>query len=133
MRKVFEKSAFIMIKNKRILVARSDNNTIFFLPGGARNESECQKEALIREVKEELNLDIEPGSIRFIASFKSPTFEDPNNSDVILNCFTGKYKGLIRPSSEVKQIDWFTYKNRDKVSPADQKVFDYLKNFNLIE
>lgn len=122
-----------MIKDKRILVARSDNNTIFFLPGGARNKSESQEDALIREVKEELNLNIEQNSICFLASFKSPTFEDPKNYDVILNCFTGKSKGLIKPSSEVKQIDWFTYNDRDKVSPADQMVFDYLKKINLIE
>ena len=52
--------AIIFIDDKIALIYRNKNGNIYYsLPGGGVEENETLEEATIREVKEELNLDVE--------------------------------------------------------------------------
>lgn len=53
-RKKKDKLAWIYIKNRKILSTRSKGKNVWYIPGGKREKGESGKEALIREVKEEL-------------------------------------------------------------------------------
>lgn len=55
-----------IIKDKKILLTRRNKHTMLFpdhwtLPGGKVNEGEPANLAIVREIKEELNLDFTPG------------------------------------------------------------------------
>lgn len=128
----YRKSAWIYIKNFRILAVRTKGYSAFFLPGGGIEKKETFKEALIREIKEELNVDIIPKTIKYIRAFKSPTYEDPKNSDVIMRCFSARFNGSLKASSEIEEFNWFSHKDKNKVSQADQYAFDYLKLNKMI-
>ena len=43
-----------------------------------------------------------------------------------MTCYTADYQGTLTPSSEVEELSWLTYVDRDRVSPVDQLIFDHL-------
>lgn len=46
---------------------------------------------------------------------------------VRMTCYTAGYRGTLRPSSEVEELAWLTYADRDRVSAVDRLVFDHLR------
>jgi len=46
--------------------------------------------------------------------------------EVRMSCYTGEYAGTIAPSSEIDELAWFSYADRDRVPPVDQLLFDDL-------
>ena len=131
--KYFSKVAWIHIKNRQVLVARSKGNSIFFLPGGGPEGNETKEQALIRQLKEELSIDVKNETIGYVGSFEAPSFEFPETIFVRMDCFTADYSGKLVPSSEVTEIAWFNHKDREKISAVDKAVFDYLKQRSLID
>jgi len=59
------KVAFVHVKDRKVLVALNRGNDTWFLPGGQREAGETEEQTLIREVKEELAVDIVPDSIEY--------------------------------------------------------------------
>jgi hypothetical protein len=41
-------------------------------------------------------------------------------------CYTARHQGTPTPSSEIDEVVWLTYADRDRVAPVDQIVFDQL-------
>ena len=60
--KEIDKIAFIEIQEGKILSTRSKGKTIYYIPGGKRENGESDKQTLIREVLEELSISIIPVS-----------------------------------------------------------------------
>jgi 8-oxo-dGTP diphosphatase len=59
--------AAIIIKDEKILLLRRirDGNEYFVFPGGSLEEGETSEKAIVREVKEELGLDIKLDKLAF--------------------------------------------------------------------
>jgi len=53
-----DKLAFIEIKDRKLLVTLSKGKDIWYIPGGKREGSESDIEALVREVREELTVNL---------------------------------------------------------------------------
>ncbi|EEI93706.1 hypothetical protein HMPREF0765_0700 [Sphingobacterium spiritivorum ATCC 33300] len=66
-----DKVALIYIQDRRILTARSKGKDKYYIPGGKREAGENDTATLIREIKEELNVDVIPSSIQFCGYFQS--------------------------------------------------------------
>ena len=43
-----------------------------------------------------------------------------------MTCYTAGHKGTLTPSSEIDELAWLTYADRDRVAPVDQVIFDHL-------
>lgn len=128
----FAKSALIYLKDRKLLVARSHGYSVFFLPGGGIKHSESLTDALTREIKEELAVKLENGSIKYLVSVTAPLYEDPNKH-IVMHCFFAQLSGDPKPSSEIEELNWFQYSDRDRTSPADNAVFEFLKQQDLID
>ena len=74
MSKIRIRIAGIYIENNKILLVKHKkrDNEYYLLPGGGQEPGESQKEAIKREYKEELNLDIEVGDLAFIGESVPP-------------------------------------------------------------
>jgi 8-oxo-dGTP pyrophosphatase MutT (NUDIX family) len=128
-----DKLAWIHIVDRRILSTRSIGKDTYYIPGGKREERETDQEALIREVKEELTIDLAPETIQFVGQFEAQAHGKPEGTVVRMTCYTASYIGEIKPDSEIEEIVWFQHRDKDKSSPVDKIIFDWLKEKNLID
>lgn len=69
--KYIDKLAFIYIKDKKVLVTLSRGKNVWYIPGGKRNREENDEEALIREVKEELSVDLVKETVKKYGVFSA--------------------------------------------------------------
>lgn len=128
-----DKLAFIELKDRKILETCSYGKDKWYIPGGKRDEGESDQQALIREVKEELQVDLIPETIKHYGTFEAQAHGKPEGIVVRMTCYTAQYNGTLTPSAEVEKMEWFDYSKRDMVSPVDQLIFDDLKAKNLID
>lgn len=60
---LIDKIAWIRLEDGRILSTRSRGKDAYYLPGGKREPGETDAQTLIREIREELDVAITPGSV----------------------------------------------------------------------
>jgi 8-oxo-dGTP diphosphatase len=128
-----DKLAYIHLKDRKILVTKSKGKEVWYIPGGKREYGETDQQALIREVKEELTVDLNPDTITYYGTFEAQAHGKPEGTMVRMTCYTATYFGTIAPSSEIESIDYFSHSQKDKTSFVDFLIFDDLKKKNLIE
>lgn len=102
-------------------------------PGGKINPGEKQKQALIREIKEELNVNILVQDYLCTVVYEYPTFH------LIMDTFictleNNKLEKVYHNNNELEHEDykWLTIKDIDTVNwlPADIQIIDKLKSIN---
>lgn len=125
--KEIDKVAYIKIKDGRILTAKSKGKLKFYIPGGKRENNESDQETLIREIKEELDINIIPSSIKYFGTFKAQADGRDKGVIVKMTCYEADYLGQLKACSEIEEISWMNYEDLDKVSFVDKIIFDYLK------
>lgn len=132
MNKEIDKLAWLFIKDGKLLSARSKNKHLFYLPGGKREEGESDKQALIREIKEEVSVDLIANSIKFAGVFKALADGNVDQTMVKLTCYFADFTGELLPDAEIEEIDFISYNNKSRCSIGAIKVMEWLKNKNLI-
>lgn len=133
MKKFIDKLAYIYIQDKQILMTLSKGKDTYYIPGGKREEGESDVEALAREVREELTVEIIPETITHYGTFEAQAHGKPAGTIVRMTCYEAQYEGQLKASSEIQDIAYYTYAQRDIVGPVDQLIFDDLKEKDLIE
>lgn len=128
-----DKLAYILIKDKKILVTLSKGKDTWYIPGGKREAGETDHQALVREVKEELTVDLIESTIKKYGVFEAQAHGKPLGTVVRMTCYQADYKGEMNPSSEIEKMDFFSYDQIDNVSPVDVLIFEDLKEKGLIE
>ena len=112
------------IKNKLLLV-RVRDNVKWYLPGGEIEAGETKEQALIREIKEELNVDLIPSSIEFMTMVSDKAYGI--DDDVELYCFSAKFTGEITPVAEISDVQYLDWQqNADLLAPAVLKLCSIL-------
>lgn len=128
-----DKLAWLYIKDKQLLCARSKNKDIYYIPGGKREIGESDQEALTREIKEELSVDLLPETIKYAGIFKTQAHDKPEGIQVKLTCYYAEFKGKIQANSEIEEITWLSYKDKIKCSAVTEIIMDWLKLEDKIE
>ncbi|HEY4383107.1 MAG TPA: NUDIX domain-containing protein [Ktedonobacteraceae bacterium] len=129
---MIDKLAWISIENKRLLCARSKGKDTCYIPGGKREPDETDQEALRREVKEELDIDLRPETIAFFGQFEAQAHGKPEGTLVRMLCYTADFSGTISAASEIEELLWLQYADRETCSPVSRLIFDMLKEKDLI-
>ncbi len=125
--RIIDKLAWIYIKDKAVLMARSHGQDAFYTPGGCREEGETDAEALVREIKEELLVDIVKDTISHYGTFIAQAHGKPKGTMVQMTCYEADYTGELTPDGqEIAEYAWFTSADRDKLSAVVQLIFDDL-------
>ncbi len=127
-----DKLAFIFIKDRKILVTLSKGKDAWYIPGGKRESGESDHETLIREVKEELTVDLREETIKYYGTFEAQAHGKPKGTIVRMTCFTGNFKGELKPAAEIEKIDFFNSSTKEPLSPVDYLIFDDLKAKGII-
>ncbi|PLK46154.1 NUDIX domain-containing protein [Emticicia sp. TH156] len=131
--KKIDKLAWIRIENGKILSTRSKGKDTLYFPGGKREANESDEAALLREIKEELTVDLLPESLQFFGKFEAQAHGHAEGIQVTMTCYKADYRGTLKPDAEIEEIVWLTYADKEKSSAVDQLIFRYLKERNLID
>ncbi len=124
--KIIDKLAWIHLVEGKILSTRSNGKTKYYIPGGKRELGETDSLTLVREIKEELSVDIKVPSLEFIGIFEAQADGHKPGILVRMTCYAAQYNGQLAPDSEIEEMVWLTYNDRDMVSAVDQLIFDFL-------
>lgn len=127
-----DKLAWIHIRDKQLLSTRSKGKDTYYIPGGKREYGETDQDALIREIKEELTIDLRTETITFLGQFEAQAHGKPEGTLVRMLCYTAEFSGEIRAASEIEEVRWLQYADKEKSSPVDHLILDYLRARDLI-
>lgn len=128
-----DKLAYIYLKDGKILTTLSRGKDTWYIPGGKRDGDETDEEALIREVKEELTVDLRPETIRHYGTFEAQAHGKPEGTVVRMTCYEAEFDGELTPDSEIAELRFVDYSWKQYSSPVDGLIFDDLKQKNLID
>lgn len=128
-------AGLVVVQDNKLLLTYSNNKKAWYLPGGKIDQGETAREALIREIREELNIDLQPGKIESYKHISAPAYgEDP---ELIMEQDTFRYDltEKIQPSHEIAAVKFFDlemYKQEPAQVPGVLKVFALLKEDDII-
>jgi 8-oxo-dGTP pyrophosphatase MutT (NUDIX family) len=123
-----DKLAWILLQEKRILCVRSKGNSLFYLPGGKRDKGESDLIALTREIKEELQVTLDSNSFQFIRVFEAQADGQPPGKLVRMTCYEATYKGKLQVGTEIEEMAWISYQEKEKVSEVCKVIFEHLRS-----
>jgi ADP-ribose pyrophosphatase YjhB (NUDIX family) len=115
----------IILQQKKILLLKRANYTEMYpgfwgCPGGRAEKDETAEQNVIREVKEECNLDFKPTSIIKIGTWLDKKYYR----------FLGDWSGEIKiQEEEVTDYGWFTFEHTSKL----QLAFDYKEIISILK
>ncbi|HEY5745025.1 MAG TPA: NUDIX domain-containing protein [Chryseolinea sp.] len=130
--KVIDKLAWIELKDKQILSTRSFGKDKYYIPGGKREAGESDVDALCREIREELSVQLDVATIDFVGVFEAQAHGQPEGTTVRMTCYRASYSGTLATAAEIEEMRWLRFGDKDKVAPVDILIFDFLKERDLM-
>lgn len=128
----------IIIKDQKILVLKRNEEPFkgeWDLPGGYLNEGEIPEECIVREMKEELGIDVISNT--FIKNISGLAFYDGEDFPVLNSFFLMEIKGDIKLNDENSEYDYVPLKDLKTIAfDTNQKILPFLHDnfvFNLDE
>ncbi|MFE3882553.1 GNAT family N-acetyltransferase [Streptomyces lydicus] len=119
--------SWLHVRDGRLLSVRTRGNDTFYLPGGKYEAGETAREALSRELREELGLvvPVEDLSEAFVIH---DVAHGKNGRRLRMTCFTGGPQDIAPvPGREIAEFAWFDRQEaRERCAPAHSQVVNRL-------
>ena len=125
---VIDKVAWVHLEGGRILSTRSQGKDKYYLPGGKRESGETDAQCLQREISEELAVSLKPETLRSVGVFEAQAHGHAPGRNVRMSCYAAEYEGTLAASAEIAEFVWLAYADRERCSPVDQIIFDWLRD-----
>ncbi len=129
---IIDKVSWTHIKDRKVLFVRSKGKTAFYTPGGKREAGESDAQTLVREIKEELNVDLVPETIAYMETFKALA-DGKEDMMVEIKCYTAEHQGELKPSSEIDEMLWLASADAPRTTPTGELLLAWLKERDLID
>ena len=70
--------------------------------------------------------------MEFIGIFEAHA--DGHNPEVLvrMTCYSASYTGKLATATEISELVWLNYKDREMVSEVDKLIFDFLKGKGML-
>lgn len=133
--KRIETVAYIHILDEKILLTKSKGKNAFYMPGGKRDEGEDDPTALVREIKEELGVDLHKDSLNYFGQFEAQAYGHDEGITVCITCYFGTHKGTVAANTEIEEIAFFSYDEylaQNEIAPTAKIILEALKEKQLI-
>ena len=116
-----ESVAWIYKRDGNVLCVKTAGKDKYFLPGGKLDVGETRQLGLLREVKEELDVDLVADTIAYAFTVLDEAY-GLKGTDLEMHCYTAEFDGEIVPSSEIECVKWIDKSGIDECAPAAQQV-----------
>ncbi|MFI9505011.1 NUDIX domain-containing protein [Nocardia sp. NPDC052566] len=117
--------AWLCVENGRLLAVRTEGRDAFYLPGGKPEPGESLARALVREVREELGVDLEAHRITPVVTITAPAHGRPGTL-VEMHCFRAPGHGTPAPAAEIAEMAWLGPDDGHRCAPAVVKTLRHL-------
>ena len=98
-------TACLLDEAGRVLTVRKRGTQAFMLPGGKIEGEETPRQALERELHEELDLLIEPSKLESLGHFQSRAANEPDHW-VEADVFVARLEASVKVQAEIDALDW---------------------------
>ena len=131
-------SGGILIKDRKLLVVRQKDKDFFIAPGGKLIGSETPVEALVRELNEEICIDVQPNDLSDFGGFTAPATGAEDKLLQMNVYLVNRWQGeiTINEKDRVCEFRWIDSSDLGKIqlgSIFEHEVLPRLKNMNLID
>jgi 8-oxo-dGTP pyrophosphatase MutT (NUDIX family) len=129
-------AGLLLIQNRKLLLAFSNNKQCFYLPGGKIDNGETAAIALCREIAEELNIVLAEDDLQFYTHISAPAYGENQNVIMEQDCFLINKNVIPVASAEIGEIRYFStedYLLEAKKAPGAVMILQQLKLDNLID
>jgi 8-oxo-dGTP diphosphatase len=111
--KIIIASALLLNADKDLLVVRKKNSNFYMLPGGKVEGNESYKQTLLRELQEELNLELKESDFKYLGQHETGAANEQNtivqgNIFILQNALVSLPKAHAE-LAEVRFISKITY------------------------
>jgi 8-oxo-dGTP pyrophosphatase MutT (NUDIX family) len=130
-----QKAGGVFIKDRQLLVTRAKGKDVFVAPGGKLEGNETAIQAIVREMMEEVQIDVDASTLEGLGTFRAQAAG--NESKVVeMEVFIIRDAiGEPIPSSEIEEIAWVN--SRTEGIPLgsifEHDVMPLLKQRDLID
>lgn len=127
--------AWVVVRDGALLVARSHGSDAFYAPGGKVEPGETQVAALVREMREELDVEVDPLSVTPLTVVTAPAHGRYADRVVRLACFTASTaegSPEPQPHGEIAELRWVHEGDGTPLAPANHALFDQLRSRGLV-
>lgn len=128
-----DKIVLLHIKDRKVLMARSVGKDKFYMPGGKREEGETDLQTLVRESKEEMDINVLVETVKYWNTFVAQAHGKPEGIMVKTICYTAEFDGIPKASNEIEELAYLGFDRREDVGGVAQTIFDDLKGKNMID
>jgi 8-oxo-dGTP pyrophosphatase MutT (NUDIX family) len=132
---MLQTAGLIVVKNRKLLLAFSNNKKAWYLPGGKVDAGESAVQALIRETEEELNIILDEKDLSFYYHISAPAFGE-RNLQMEQDCYMYDLQVTPTASKEIGGLQYFdeaTYRKEAHIVPGVITAFEKLRTDGLVD
>jgi 8-oxo-dGTP pyrophosphatase MutT (NUDIX family) len=129
-------AGLLAIKDRKLLLAFSNNKQCFYLPGGKVDPDETAIEALCREINEELNILLLSNELSYYTHITAPAYGEDNGVIMEQDCFLLNKEINPVAAAEIGELRYFTleeYLQQLQTAPGAVMILERLKKDALID
>ena len=128
-----EVAAVALFRDRRMLMVTARGRNVLYLPGGKIDDGESAADAAARETREEVAVELIPGSVRELFTVVTQAHGEPDGRQVRMVVFSAATEGEPQPSAEVSELHWVTTGDLHRCPPAGAEVLRRLAALGLID
>jgi 8-oxo-dGTP pyrophosphatase MutT (NUDIX family) len=134
----FDTVGWLHLNRGKLLLVRPHYRDVYYLPGGKPEAAETDRVALVREIHEELGVDLRPHTLRFFGEFTGQAVDEPTGTNVTIRCYLGGLPSSPRftPGAEIAAWRFFScvdYSRMSVTAPVVLDIMDALRAERTLE
>jgi 8-oxo-dGTP diphosphatase len=129
-------SALVLVRDRRLLMVTARGRDVLYLPGGKQEAGETGEDALVRETREEVGLELDRSSLRELGTVRTQAHGEPEGREVHMRLWSAKPAddgAEPSPSGEIGALHWVTSADVDRCPPAGVETLRIAVELDLVD